>query len=382
MPEALHNDHRPVSAATVGTRPARRRADAAAANTHSARLLLAALLVTGICTGGSYAQSRDSGGEQGAAGGAYPEAPSIAPIGVRVGKYMDVPGSARGPAVDPAGGYRLQDLGGGLYMVTDNAYQSMFLVYDGGVVVVDAPPPYAARIPRAIAEVSDKPVTHIVYSHSHSDHIGGAKSLGGRPVIVAHDETLRLLKRAADPNRPLPTVTFADKYTLKVGNKVLELSYHGNGHEPGNIFIYAPSQRVLMVVDVVFPGWMPWRRFALAQDIPGYFAQVEEIRKMDWETLVGGHVARTGTRADVDLQAEFNADVKQAAAAALASTKPGEGLNPLDKDNPWAGFDNYIDRVAAQCVRTLTPKWSPRLAGFDVYVWDQCYAMEQSLRIE
>ena len=39
-------------------------------------------------------------------------------------------------------------------------------------------------------------------------------------------------------------------------------------------------------------------------------------------------------------------------------------------------------RVAAQCVNTLTPKWSTKLAGFDVYVWDQCYAMEQSLRIE
>ena len=103
---------------------------------------------------------------------------------------------------------------------------------------------------------------------------------------------------------------------------------------------------------------------------------------MDWDTLVGGHVARTGTHADVDLQAEFNTDVKQAAAASLASIKPGDGLNPLDKANPWSTFDNYIDRVAAQCVNTLTPKWSSRLAGFDVYIWDQCYAMEQSLRIE
>jgi glyoxylase-like metal-dependent hydrolase (beta-lactamase superfamily II) len=358
------------------------RKNTSATNTHIARLLLAGLLVAGICAAGSYAQSRDAGGEQGAAGEPYPQMPLVAPIGVRTGKYMDVPASAHGPAVDPAKGYRLQDLGGGLYMVTDNAYQSMFLVYNRGVVVIDAPPPYAVHIPRAIAEVSDKPVTHIIYSHSHSDHIEGAKSLGGRPVIVAHEETLRLLKRAADPNRPLPTVTFADKYTLRVGDKVLELSYHSNAHEPGNIFIYAPAQRVLMVVDVVFPGWMPWRRFALAQDIPGYFAQVEEIRKMNWETLVGGHVARTGTHADVDTQAEFNADVKQAAAAALASTKPGEGLNPLDSANPWAGFDNYIDRVAARCVNALTPKWSSKLAGFDVYVWDQCYAMEQSLRIE
>jgi len=103
---------------------------------------------------------------------------------------------------------------------------------------------------------------------------------------------------------------------------------------------------------------------------------------MDWDTLVGGHVARTGTHAEVDAQAEFNRDVKQAAATALATTKTGVGLNPLDKANPWAVFDNYIDRVAAQCVNTLTPKWSSRLAGFDVYIWDQCYAMEQSLRIE
>jgi glyoxylase-like metal-dependent hydrolase (beta-lactamase superfamily II)/quercetin dioxygenase-like cupin family protein len=331
---------------------------------------------------GIDAASAPAGVVQGAAGEPYPGMPAIAPIGVSIGKYIDVPGSARGPAIDPASGYRLQDLGKGLHMVTDGVYQSMFLVYDRGVVVIDAPPAYAARIPQAIAEVTDKPVTHVVYSHSHTDHIGGVTVLGGRPVIIAHEETLRLLKRAADPKRPLPTVTFADRYTLRAGGQVLELSYHGNGHEPGNIFIHAPAQRVLMVVDVVFPGWMPWRRFAVAQDVQGSLAQVEEIRKMDWDTLVGGHVARTGTHADVDTQAEFIADIRQAAAKALATTRLGESFNPLDQANPWAVFDNYIDRVAAQCVLTLTPKWSTRLAAFDVYVWDQCYSMEQSLRIE
>jgi glyoxylase-like metal-dependent hydrolase (beta-lactamase superfamily II) len=293
-----------------------------------------------------------------------------------------VPAARRDRPVDPAKGYRLQDLGKGLYMITDNAIQALFLVYDGGVVVIDAPQAFAAQIPQAIAEVSDKPITHLIYSHSHADHIGGAKAMGGHPIIIAHAETLRLLKRDADPNRPLPTVTFQDKYTLHVGKQVLELSYHGNAHEPGNIFISAPAQRVLMVVDIVFPGWIPWRRFALAQDILGHFAQVEEIRKMDWDTFVGGHVARTGTHADVDVQAEFNRDIKQAAAKALATTKFGEGLNPLDKNNPWAFFDSYIDRVAAQCVNTLTPKWSTRLAAFDVYIWDHCYSMEQTLRIE
>ena len=52
------------------------------------------------------------------------------------------------------------------------------------------------------------------------------------------------------------------------------------------------------------------------------------------------------------------------------------------KGNPWAIFDNYIDRVAAQCVSTLTPKWAHKLAAYDVFIWDQCYSMEQTLRID
>jgi glyoxylase-like metal-dependent hydrolase (beta-lactamase superfamily II) len=274
----------------------------------------------------------------------------------------------------------VQQLGRGLYMVTENVYQAMFMVHERGVVVVDAPPSIAAHIPKAIAEVTAKPITHLIYSHSHSDHIGGAKRLGGNPVIIAQEETKKLLVRAHDPNRPLPTMTFGEHY--RFGNQTLELSYHGNGHEPGNIFIHAPEQRVLMVVDVVFPGWMPFRRLALAQDIPGYFAQVEAIKAIAFDTLVSGHVARTGTKADVELQSQFINDLKAAAGKALQTTKPGEELDAQDAANPWAYFDNYIDRVALQCVNTLTPKWSSQLAALDVFIWDQCYAMEQSLRID
>jgi glyoxylase-like metal-dependent hydrolase (beta-lactamase superfamily II) len=328
------------------------------------------------------AQSSGSGNAAGAEGESYPPIPSTPAIGVHNTRYLDVPAASQGPAVDPAKGYRLQDLGDGLYLITDNQIQSMFLVYDRGVVVMDAPQNYAAKIPRAVAEVTKQPITHVIYSHSHADHIGGTKALGGHPIIIAQQETFKLLKRDADPNRPLPTVTFADRYTVRVGGKTLELSYHGDGHEPGNIFIYAPAQKVLMAIDLVFPGWMMWRRFAVAHDIPGVFAQVDEIRKLDWQTFVGGHVTRTGTHADVEVQAEFMQDVRQAAAEALASTKPGEGMDPHDAANPWALFDNYIDRVATKCVNAVTPKWSTRLAAFDVFIWDQCFAMEQSLRID
>jgi glyoxylase-like metal-dependent hydrolase (beta-lactamase superfamily II) len=342
---------------------------------------LGMIVIAGVVWASAALTAR-SGARPGTPGVPYAHMPSIAPIGVRVDRYLDVPDAAKGPAVDPAKGYRAQKLGDGLYMITDGSYQSMFMTYEDGVVVVDAPPQYASHIPAAIKEITDKPITHLVYSHSHADHIGGAKTLGGNPIIIAQRETGRLLARDNDPNRPLPTVTFDDRYRLSVGSQVLELSYHATAHSPGNIFIFAPKQRTLMVIDVIFPGWMPWRRLALAQDVPAYFAQVREINNLDFDTLVGGHVTRTGTHADVAMQLAFIEDLKVAAETALKTNSPGEGLNPPDRSNPWAIFDHYIDRVALSCVNQLTPKWSTKLAAFDVYIWDQCYAMEQSLRID
>ena len=329
----------------------------------------------------SHAQS-PAPAPAGQAGTPYPDAPEIAPIGVRLDKYMDIPASAQGPAIDQAKGYRIEKLGDGLYMVTDNFYQSMFMVYDAGVVVVDAPPSYAGKLKQAIAEVTDKPITHLIYSHSHVDHIGGAGGLGGHPVIIAQEETKQLLERDADPQRPLPTVTFKDKYTLKLGKQVLELSYPGNGHEPGNIMIYAPAQKTLMFVDILFPGWMPFRRFAIAEDILGYFQQVRDLDHYPFEKLVAGHVSRIGTHDDVRLQIAFDDDIKAAATVALQSQPFGKGLNPADATNQWALVADYEARVAGQCVNIMTPKWKDKLAAFDTFIWDQCYTMEQSIRVD
>jgi glyoxylase-like metal-dependent hydrolase (beta-lactamase superfamily II) len=340
--------------------------------------LIVIALGLGVGTG-ARAQAAAPPGQEGAP---YQGMPSLAPIGARVDRYLPIPADDQTPPIDPAKGCRTQLLGRGLYMVTDNGYQSMFMVYETGVVVVDAPPGYSAHIREAIAEVTNRPITHVVYSHAHKDHIGGVNDLGGHPIIIAQEETRRLLKQANDPDRRLPTVTFKDHYTLRAGSQVLELTYPGSPHEPGNTFIYAPEQKTLMVVDIIFPGWMPWRRFALAKDIPGYFQQVADIDKLPFEQLVGGHVNRLGTHADVRAQLEFMNDVKAAAGAALKSTPAGEEMSAEDKPNLWAIYDNYIDRVVVKCVNAVTPKWQSRLGGYDVFIWDQCYAMEQSLRID
>jgi hypothetical protein len=131
------------------------------------RFAIACAVLLSLKTLPALAPARGSSLQEvpGQPGEPYPNMPAIAPLGVRIGKHLPVPESAEGPAIHPAKGYRVQDLGQGLYMVTDNGYQSLFMVYPIGVVVVDAPLSYAQYIPKAIAEITDKPITHLIYSH-------------------------------------------------------------------------------------------------------------------------------------------------------------------------------------------------------------------------
>ena len=211
-----------------------------------------------------------------------------------------------------------------MYWVTEGRYQAIFLVTGEGVIPVDAPPSFAANIPAAVASVTAEPITHLVYTHHHSDHIAGASQVvaaaGQAGVeIIGHEDTLALLERSADPNRPVPTTTFADSYTLTVGSQSLELAYHGNNHESGNIFVYAPAQKVLMAVDIVFPAWVPFADLALAEDVPGFIDAHETILGYDFETFVGGHLTRFGTREDVETAHAYVLDVRANAANALGT---------------------------------------------------------------
>src|SRR5260370_17997907 len=87
-----------------------------------------------------------------------------------------IPDSARGWTRDLAGGLGVEEVGDRLFLVTDGDYQAMVADTGEGIVAFDAPwgPEYVS----AIRRVSPAPVTHVVYSHSHYDHIGGAGHLG------------------------------------------------------------------------------------------------------------------------------------------------------------------------------------------------------------
>jgi glyoxylase-like metal-dependent hydrolase (beta-lactamase superfamily II) len=291
-----------------------------------------------------------------------------------------VPPPAKGPAI-PKSGYLVEEIAERTYWLTDGLYQMIFLVTAEGVVAVDAPPTIGNNILRAIASVTKARVTRAVYSHHHADH-AGAMVLYEGARLYAQRAAAGLLRQAGDPNRPLPDVTFDDQLTVTAGEDRIQLAYHGPNHSPGNIFAYLPAQRVLMLVDVVFPGWVPFAYLAESQDIPGWLEAPAQALRYPFQTFVGGHLTRLGTRDDVTIQMEYVADLKAAAATAIDTFNVATVYASVDDANPWAVFRGYLDGVAAQAAGAVVPRWTGRLGGADVYTQANAYQLAESLRID
>jgi glyoxylase-like metal-dependent hydrolase (beta-lactamase superfamily II) len=280
-------------------------------------------------------------------------------------------------------GYTLEEIGGGLYWVCDSGYNTMFAVTNDGVIACDAPPSLGANYLKAIAEVTNKPVTHVIYSHEHVDHIAGVRIFPETVEIIANRHTANLLALRQDSRRPLPTIVFDDDYTLSVGGQTLELSYRGINHCIDNTFIYAPRQKVLMLIDVIYPGWMLYKNLGVTVDVPGFVNAHYNALAIDFETLVAGHVSRLGARDDVKVQLTFLRDLSQACERAYAelsfpaflTRQQGMGLS-------WNLHNDYetalVDRVAAD----VTPRWRDRLRGFDTYFRDNCWAMLEAFVVQ
>lgn len=295
---------------------------------------------------------------------------------------LPVPDSAKGPSIDPEKGYLIEEIGDGLYWITDGVYQTMFLTTGEGVIAIDAPPSIGTKYLKAISEVTDERVTHVIYSHSHSDHIGFAHMFPLDTVIIAQKETAIQLEKRDDPHRPLPTITFDESYTLEVGNKILELDYKGSIHEPGNIFIYAPEQKVLMLVDVVFPGWVPFKSLALAEDVPAFIGAHDDILTYEFDTFIGGHLTRIGTVDDIEIQKEYVNDLKTNGEIAFETVDFFAIAETTGYENPWLLFDTYMDAITQVCTELTIEQWGDHLGGVDVFTEDNCFSIAQSQRID
>jgi glyoxylase-like metal-dependent hydrolase (beta-lactamase superfamily II) len=280
--------------------------------------------------------------------------------------------------------YDLKEVKDDVYVVSSNGYNAMFLVTGEGIIVIDAPPGIGDKIFKAISEVTNETITHLIYSHSHKDHIGAAHLIFKQQPeieIIAQNETAEILKMRNDPDRPIPTTTFVDNTTLTIGNKTIQLTYPGPYHQRGNIFIYVPEQKVLMAVDQLAPGEVPWKHLAATPEVPALERSYDQALAYNFDIYVPGH-GETGTKEDVKIQQEYVNDLKNFSQFALTNVNYTEATKNIDKQNNATSTEAYFNALTDVCVDKMNNKWKDKLNGVGVWTDEHCEKMIQSLRVD
>jgi len=280
--------------------------------------------------------------------------------------------------------YDLKEVKDNVYVVSSNGYNAMFLVTGEGVIVIDAPPGIGDKIFKAISEVTNETITHLIYSHSHKDHIGAAHVIFKQQPeieIIAQNETAEILKMRNDPDRPIPTTTFVDNTNLTIGNKTIQLTYPGPYHQRGNIFIYVPEQKVLMAVDQLAAGEVPWKHLAATPEVPALERSYDQALAYNFDIYVPGH-GETGTKEDVKIQQQYVSDLKNFSQFALTSVNYTEATKNIDKQNNAASTEAYFNALIDVCMDKMNNKWKDKLNGVGVWTDEHCEKMIQSLRVD
>lgn len=214
----------------------------------------------------------------------------------------------------------------------------IFTLTDRSVVVVDttegqAP---ARQILDDFRKVSTLPVSYIVYTHFHGDHINGAKVFAGPDTKVIaqrnHTEELRKYRLMAGYNRMLnqvqwgahipredrgaslgidllhpgesgyipPQITFDEEYRFTEGGVRFEL-YHTEGETVDHLMVWLPDFETLLPGDLFY-----WSFPMLAS--PGkpdrpvleWAASLDRMRQLHPAYLVGSHSRPLTGRGAID----------------------------------------------------------------------------------
>jgi glyoxylase-like metal-dependent hydrolase (beta-lactamase superfamily II) len=227
----------------------------------------------------------------------------------------------------PAAGPRVVEV----MKLTDNLYvlnalagggggNSTAFITAAGVVLVDTKNPgWGQPLLDAVRKITDKPVTTIINTHTHGDHVSGNVEFADNVQIIAHENTAANMKEmrpnssaAPNPNPPnifrankgkgLPTRTVGDAMTIGGGAEQIDLRYFGRAHTNGDIVVLFPAQRVLHVADV-FPGKelpiMDSNNGGTAVGYADMLTRLSAYAEKNADRLVNGHFNTTTTNADL-----------------------------------------------------------------------------------
>ncbi len=266
------------------------------------------------------------------------------------------------PAAPSVAGLTVDKIKDNLFVIRGGGGNTAVFIMSNGVALVDTKilgwgQPLIARI----KEITSKPVTTIINTHTHYDHVEGNPDFPATVEVVVHENTAKLMPEMRDVyggqsagqgrnvfrdnnGRGLPKRTFKDELTLFNGADRISLHYFGPAHTDGDTFVVFPALRVMHTGDA-FPNRgipiMDSNNGGSALNYPETIQKAGALPNID--TVITGHNATTVTIADVKEYAEFNRAFVEAARAARSSGQTIEAFA-----NSWKVPQRFLDAGYAQ----------------------------------
>ena len=179
------------------------------------------------------------------------------------GLSLAVSGQAPGPSAKAIAATKIEKVKDNLYIITGSGVEDTtafsggnvaVFITDGGVTIVDAKlPGFGPTIVDRVKSVTNKPITRIINTHTHSDHTGSNEFFGATIENIAQENTKANMAKMDEfkgKAQFLPKKTYKDSMTIGTGKDEIDLYYFGPAHTNGDSFVVFPALRTMHVGDV------------------------------------------------------------------------------------------------------------------------------------
>ena len=212
-----------------------------------------------------------------------------------------------------------------------------------GLTVVDTKSPgWGQPLLDKIRTVTDKPITTVINTHTHGDHVSGNVEFPATVEVIVQENTAANMKEMrastqtapsgqppnifkANNGRGMPKKTFKDRMTIGTGADRIDLYYFGRGHTNGDTWVVFPALRAMHAGDIFSTKGIPGldavnggSGLAIADSLTKAADTVKNI-----DTIITGHSV-TMTVADLREYAQFNRDFANDVRAGKAAGKSAD----------------------------------------------------------
>ncbi len=257
----------------------------------------------------------------------------------------------------PAGSDAItKELADGVYQWFGDFGSSLVVISGQDVLITDPQNDgRAQKLAAYIATLTENPVTDIVLTHEHYDHVGGT-GIFPEATVYGHVNCLPIFALSDLIDVPELDETFTDLMSIPVGDKTVELHHLGPGDGEATTIIYLPNEKIAVTADMYEDKQLTHENWVDDKNFTGVRYILNTISEWDLVHAVNAHSVSTDPQVLYD-NAQYYNDLYDATFAAMNEAIAQQGFFAvfglvdtlpdtlkLDQYASWQNYDTSFPR--------------------------------------